>query len=252
MRVRSPEERATGFHCGQLASRQHGECGLASMKRRDFITLIGGAAAWPLAAQAQQDGRMRRVAVLALRENPFVTAVLHEFGELGWIEGRNLRLDVRFGGGDIHRTRSLATELVKLAPDTVFASDGVAMDALQQETKTIPIIGTAGDFNERGTLKNVAHPEGNITGFAIFGSLGGKWLELLKETAPNITRVAYLNRAGIQVGDSYGRYAVEAAQNLGVRIETIQVSNAADIKAAIERFAAGRMERCSPIPACLA
>jgi putative ABC transport system substrate-binding protein len=222
------------------------------LKRREFIALLGGAAAaWPLAAQAQQDGRVRRVAVLALREFPAFKAVLQELGELGWIEGRNLRLDVRFGGGDIHRTRDYATELVKLAPDAIFAPGGVAMDALQQETKTIPIIGMAGDFNERGTLKNVAHPEGNITGCAIFGSLGGKWLELLREAAPNITRVAYLNRAGIQVGDSYGRYAVEAAQNLGVRIETIQVNNAADIKAAIERFAAEPNGALLPNPGML-
>jgi putative tryptophan/tyrosine transport system substrate-binding protein len=209
------------------------------MRRREFIAGLGGAAvAWPLAAHAQQDGRMRRVAVLGLREIPLVRAVLQELGELGWIEGRNLRLDVRFGGGDINRTRAYATELVKLQPDTIFVFNGVAMDALQQETKTIPIIGVAGDFKDRGTVKNVARPEGNLTGFAaLFGSLGGKWLELLKEAAPNITRVAYLTRAENQGGDSYGRYVVAAAQKLGVKIETIPVSNAADIKAAIERFA---------------
>jgi putative ABC transport system substrate-binding protein len=208
------------------------------MRRRDFITFLGGVAAWPLAAQAQQDGRMQRVAVLALDEARAVKAVLQGLGQLGWIEGHNLRLDVRFGGGDINRTRAYATELVKLAPDVIFAGGGVAVDAMQQETKTIPIIGVAGDFKDRGTVKNVARPEGNLTGFAIaFGSLGGKWLELLKEAAPNITRVAYLTRAENQGGDTYGRSAVAAAQNLGVRIETIPVSNAADIKAAIERFA---------------
>jgi putative ABC transport system substrate-binding protein len=127
---------------------------------------------------------------------------------------------------------------VKLAPDAIYASSGVAVDAVREQTKSIPIIALSGDFNERGTVKNAARPEGNITGFGGFGSLGGKWLELLKEAAPHITRVIYLTRAGNPIGDSYERYVVAAAQNLGMRIETIQVGNAADIKAAIERFAA--------------
>jgi putative ABC transport system substrate-binding protein len=109
----------------------------------------------------------------------------------------------------------------------------------------------AGDLNERGTVKNIARPVKNITGFATFGSLDSKWLELLKEAAPNITRVAYLTRAENQVGDSYGRYAVEAAQKLGVRIETILVRNAADIKAAIERFAAEPNGALLPNPGML-
>jgi putative ABC transport system substrate-binding protein len=207
-------------------------------QRREFITFLCGAAAWPLAARAQQDGRVRRVAVVALLESPGVRAVLRDLGELGWIEGRNLRLDVRFGGGDINRTRAYAAELVKLTPDAIYATGGVAVDAVREQTKSIPIIAQSGDFNERGTVKNAARPEGNITGFGGFGSLGGKWLELLKEAGPHITRVIYLTRAGNPIGDSYERYVVAAAQNLGVRIETIQVGNAADIKAAIERFAA--------------
>jgi putative ABC transport system substrate-binding protein len=209
------------------------------MRRREFITLLSGAATWPLAAQAQQAERVRRVAVLALREIPFVRDVLQELGELGWIEGRNLRLDVRFGGGDINRTRAYAAELIKLAPDAIFAISGTAVDTLRQETKTIPIVALSGDFNEIGVVKNVARPERNITGFGTFGSLGSKWLELLKEAAPTITRVAYLIRKQRYDHDtSYGRYIVAAAQNLGVRIETIPVSNAGEIRAAIERFAA--------------
>jgi putative ABC transport system substrate-binding protein len=212
------------------------------MRRRDFITLLGGTVAssilWPLAARAQQDGRMRRVAVLALEEGPLVKAVLQELGEFGWIEGRNLRLDVRFGGGDSNRTRAYATELVKLAPDTIAAFGRPTIEPLLQETKTIPIIGVSGDFNDRGWVKNVARPEGNITGFSnTFGSLGGKKLELLKEAAPNIRRVAYLISAN-QITNAEVPYIVAAAQKLGVRIETIRVSNATDIKAAIERFAA--------------
>jgi putative ABC transport system substrate-binding protein len=208
------------------------------MKRRDFITLLCGAAAWPFAAHAQQDGPVRRVAVLSLLDTPVTQAVLRELGNLGWIEGRNLQLDIRFGAGDMNRTRAYARELIKLAPDAIFAYSGVAVDAVRQETKTIPIIAGYGDLAERGVVKNTARPEGNITGFGIFGSLGGKWLELLKEAAPNITRVAYLTRSGNPIADSYQRYAVAAAQSLGVRIETIQVRDAADIKAAIERIAA--------------
>jgi putative ABC transport system substrate-binding protein len=204
------------------------------LKRREFIALFGGAAAWPLAARAQQDGQARRVAVLAFGPPP--RAVLQELGELGWIEGPNLRLDVRFGSGDIERTRADAAELVKLAPDVIYAAGGVAVDAVRQETKTIPIIGVYGDLTERGIVKNVAHPEGNVTGFGNFGSLGGKWVELLRQAAPNVTHVAYLTRN--TTADSYQRYAVAAAQNLATRFETIQVRNAADIKAAIERVAA--------------
>jgi putative ABC transport system substrate-binding protein len=224
------------------------------MKRREFLALIGGAAAssslWPLAARAQQDSRGRRVAVLALLEASAIRAVQRELEELGWIEGRNLQLDVRFGGGDINRTRAYAAELIKLAPNAIFAAGGVAVDAARQETNTIPIIGVYGDLTERGIVKNVARPEGNLTGFGNFGSLGGKWLELLKEAAPNVTRVAYLTRNPI--ADSYHRYAVAAAQNLAVRIETIQVRNAADIKAAIERIAAEPNAGLLPNPGMLA
>jgi putative ABC transport system substrate-binding protein len=109
-----------------------------------------------------------------------------------------------------------------------------------------------GDFNEKGTVKNAAHPEGNLTGFGNIGTLGGKWLELLKEAAPNITHVAFLTRARNLRGDSYERYAVAAAQALGVRIETIRVGDAADIKAAIEKCAAEPNGGLLPNPGMLA
>jgi putative ABC transport system substrate-binding protein len=126
-----------------------------SLRRREFIAGLCGAAAWPLTAGAQQDGQARRVAVLASGDLyiAIVRAVLQELRELGWIEGRNLRLDVRFGDSDIKRTSAFAAELVKLAPDAIFAAGGVAVDAVQQETRTIPIIAELGDFNERGTVK---------------------------------------------------------------------------------------------------
>jgi putative ABC transport system substrate-binding protein len=213
------------------------------LKRREFIALLGGAAAaWPLAARAQQGGRVRRVGVLLFGAEtdpaPFenLKVLREELKKLGWTEGGNLQLDVRFGGGDFNRTRANAAELVNLAPDAILAITGAAVDAALQQTKTIPIVQAAGDSNERGVVQNVAHPEGNITGFASgFASIGGRWLELLKEAAPSITRVAYLRRPQ---SESYGRYIEAAAQNLRVKITTIPVSNAGEIRQAIERFAA--------------
>jgi putative ABC transport system substrate-binding protein len=216
------------------------------MRRRDLLTFLGGAAAaslWPLAGQAQQGGRVRRVGVLlfgAETDDPaleILKELREELKKLGWTEGGNLQLDVRFGGGDFNRTRANAAELVNLAPDAILAITGAAVDAARQQTKTIPIVQVAGDSNERGVVQNVARPEGNITGFSgTFASLGGRWLELLKEAAPNISRVAYLRRPQ---SESYGRYIEAAAQRLGVKITTIPASNAAEIRAAIERFAAG-------------
>jgi putative ABC transport system substrate-binding protein len=203
------------------------------MRRRDLLTFLRGAAAaslWPLAGQAQQGGRVRRVGVLlfgAETDDPaleILKELREELKKLGWTEGGNLQLDVRFGGGDFNRTRANAAELVNLAPDAILAITGAAVDAARQQTKTIPIVQVAGDSNERGVVQNVARPE------------GGRWLELLKEAAPNISRVAYLRRPQ---SESYGRYIEAAAQRLGMKITTILVSNAAEIRAAIERFAAG-------------
>jgi putative ABC transport system substrate-binding protein len=210
------------------------------MKRRDFIALLGGAAVgWPLAARAQQGGRVMRVAALMLGEEAddlsSVKALRDELTKLGWTEDSNLRLDARFGGGDSDRTRGYAAELVKLAPDVIFATSGVGRDALSQETKTIPIVALAGDLNQVGVVHNVARPEGNITGFATaFGSLGGRWLDLLKEAAPNITRVLNLRRPN--VSGSYIPYVEVAAHTLGVKVETATVRNADEIEAAIKSF----------------
>jgi putative ABC transport system substrate-binding protein len=208
------------------------------MRRREFIAGLGGAAAWPLKAHAQQS---RRVGVITPGEadEPLVNVRLwrEELQKLGWDEGRNLRLDVRFiGAGDIDRARTAAADLVRLAPDVILLSGGPALDAAQQETKTIPIVFQgAGDPLETGRVKNTAHPEGNTTGFAnAFGSLGRKWLQLLKEAAPNVARLLYLPTRG---NESY-RPSIEAtAQALAVQLVTIPVSDAAGVKTAIESFA---------------
>ena len=151
------------------------------MKRREFITVLGGAVAWPLAAGAQQAEPVRRVGFLGFSEESIssdmmLKVVRDELQKLGWTEGRNLRLDVRFGGGDVARTRAYAAELVKLAPDVIVTGAFIPTRAAQQETTTIPIVFFgAGDAVGDGAVKNAAHPEGNITGFAnAFGSLGAK------------------------------------------------------------------------------
>ena len=164
------------------------------MKRRQFITLLSSAAAWPVLARAQQGERVRRVGFLGFNEesvsSDMLKVIRDELQKLGWTEGRNLRLDVRFGGGDVARTRAYAAELVKLAPDVIVTVGLIPRRAAQQETKTIPIVFIgSGDPVGVGVVKNAAHPEGNITGFAnSFGSLGAKRVELLKEAVPKITR----------------------------------------------------------------
>jgi putative ABC transport system substrate-binding protein len=169
------------------------------MHRREFITLLGGAAAaWPLAAGAQQDARVRRIGVLAgsTEDDPAtranLTALRDGLAKVGWIEGRNLRIDPRFTGSDPDRMQAYAAELVILAPDVIVTSSRPATTAVQEQTKTIPIIFTAGnDPVNNGLLQNIARPEGNTTGFTTFvDSITSKWLELLKEAAPHITRVA--------------------------------------------------------------
>jgi putative ABC transport system substrate-binding protein len=163
------------------------------MRRRDIIRLVaGGAAAWPLAARAQQTGRMRRIGVLVqFTEADYVSqgdipAFREALAKLGWVEDRNLRLDVRFAGADPERIRFLAAELVASAPDVIVITGGEATREMQHQTQTIPIVVTgAGDPGANGIIRNIAHPEGNVTGITnLFASMGGKWLELLKQAFP--------------------------------------------------------------------
>ena len=160
------------------------------MKRREFITLLGGAAAWPLAARAQQPERMRHIGVLGsgTADNPDVQVRLAAFKQglqqLGWIEGRNLRIEYRLGAlGDAERTRKYAAELVALAPDVIFASGTSQVGPLLQATRTVPIIFTfVADPVGGGFVDSLSRPGGNATGFMQFEySLSGKWLELLKQ-----------------------------------------------------------------------
>jgi putative tryptophan/tyrosine transport system substrate-binding protein len=170
------------------------------MRRRDFITLLGGVAAWPLAARAQQPERIRRIGVLMNLgpDDPEGMARLAAFhqglGQLGWTVGRNLRIDYRWGAADPVLFRRYATELVALTPDVILAGAGVTVPWLLQATRDVPIVFTqVPDPIGAGYVANLAHPGGNITGFATFDfSIGGKLLGLLKEIAPSVTRAAVL------------------------------------------------------------
>jgi putative tryptophan/tyrosine transport system substrate-binding protein len=172
------------------------------MKRRDFITLLGGAAAWPLAVLAQQPDRVRRIGALMPYDGendpvakPRLSAFTQALADLGWTDGRNVRMDLRFHGGDNNRSRAFAQELVGLQPDIIVTSGTPATVALQRETRTIPIV-FAGvtDPVAQHIVARLDRPGGNITGFADFGdaSLGGKWLDLLSEIAPGLKRVAIM------------------------------------------------------------
>jgi putative ABC transport system substrate-binding protein len=170
------------------------------LRRREFIAGLGGAAVWPLAAWAQQDGRVRRIGVLMAGDenDPMVKSLVSAFTQalagIGWTDSRNVRMDLRWAGADINRIRALAQELVRLQPDIILAGSTPATVAVQRETRTIPIVfATVADPVASGLVPGLNQPGGNITGFANFeGSLGGKWLELLLEIAPGLKRAAIM------------------------------------------------------------
>jgi putative ABC transport system substrate-binding protein len=174
------------------------------IQRREFIALLGGAATWPLAARAQQGDRMRRIGVLmGLDENDplaktFVSAFVQALAGLGWTDGRNVRIDLRWAGGDIDRIRALAQELVGLQPDIILTHGTPAAAALQRETRTIPVVfASVSDPVASGIVARLDRPTGNITGFAsLEATLGGKWLELLSEIAPGLKRAAIMFNPG--------------------------------------------------------
>jgi putative ABC transport system substrate-binding protein len=214
------------------------------MRRREFITLLGGAAAWPLAAHAQQSERIRRIATLTGIANEEggqerITIFVQTLAQLGWIVGRNARIDSRWGGGDAGVIRKHAAELVALAPDVIMATGGAAVGQLLQVTRTVPIVFTiVPDPIGSGFVNSLSRPGGNATGFVLFEySLAGKWLELLKEIVPSTTRAAIiwdpLQTAAI------GQYAViqAVAPSLGVEVFPINVRDLTDSEFGIAAFA---------------
>jgi putative ABC transport system substrate-binding protein len=208
------------------------------IKRREFIAGLGSAAAWPVVARAQQGERVRRIGVL-VSSTEDDSGLRKGLTKLGWIEGRNVRIDVRATLSDPDRMRAYAVELVSLAPDVIVTSSRPATAAVQEQTKTIPIVFTAGnDPTTEGLVQNIVRPEGNTTGFtSTVDSLSGKWLELLKEVAPHITRVALVfNPQTVNVG--YFRPIEAAAPLLGVQALKTPVRDALEVVRAVDAFAA--------------
>lgn len=218
------------------------------MRRREFIALVGSAAViGPLAARAQQAERMRRIGVLMpfAADDPEalvrLTAFLHALQDLGWTVGRNVRIDYRWSADDTNRMRSFAAELVALSPDVILANGSPAVGALQQSTRTVPTVFLAVvDPVGAGYVANLARPGGNATGFTLFEyGISGKWLELLKQIAPRVTRAAVLRDAAIASG--IGQFAAiqSAASSFGVELSPIDVRDASEIERAVTTFAHG-------------
>jgi putative ABC transport system substrate-binding protein len=213
------------------------------MKRREFIAGLGGAAAWPLAARAQQGNPVRRIGVLMGRDEngpeakTHVSAFTQVLAGLGWTDGRNVRIDLRWGGGDINRIRAFARDLVGLQPDIILTDSTPAIVAIQRETRTIPIVfAGVSDPVASGIVPWLNQPGGNITGFALFeATLGGKWLELLSEIAPGLKRVAIMfNPDTVDINPVHYIPSFEAAaRSLKVTPITAPVHSDAEIETAI-------------------
>jgi putative tryptophan/tyrosine transport system substrate-binding protein len=219
------------------------------MIRRQFITLLGGAAGWPLAARAQQRERMRRIGVLLdlAEADPEGRTQLEQFrtelSRLGWAEGRNTSLDIRWGAGVTSRMREHAEELVALMPDAIFATGSPSVAALQQSTATLPIVfTTVVDPVGAGFVASLARPGGNITGFMLLEySVGTKWLELLKEVEPRVTRVAVLRDPTVASGSGQFGAIQAVASSFGVELSPVGMRDAREIESALNAFARGTM-----------
>src|SRR5499427_343903 len=216
------------------------------LKRRDFITLFGGAAAaWPLAARAKQAERIRRIGVLMgypegdPQAQANVTALLQGRQNRGWIEGRNVQIDYRWAGGDPDKAQTFARELIAIMPDVMVPSTNQVTRILQQETRTIPIVfAFVGDPVGSGFAASLARPGRNITGFANFeNSIGGKWVELLREIAPRAERVGFVFNPDAAPNVGFFHTAEAAAPSLGIKLAALAVRDATDIEQHITAFA---------------
>jgi putative ABC transport system substrate-binding protein len=215
------------------------------MRRRELITLVGGAAAtWPLIAYAQQPERMRRIGAFAGIEDDAegqarFAAFLQGLRQLGWTDGRNVRIDYRWGGGNADNIRKYAAELASLAPDVILAAGAAAVGPLLQATRTVPVVFViVPDPVGAGFVDSLARPGGNATGFITFEySISTKWLELLKQIAPGVTRAAVLRDPAISTG--IGQWgAIEAvAPSLGMEVIPVNVRDAGEIERAVAVFA---------------
>jgi putative ABC transport system substrate-binding protein len=216
------------------------------MRRREFITLLGGAAAaWPIAARAQQRDRIRRIGVLwpAAADDPEIQArngaFLQGLQQSGWTIGQNVRIDTRWVAGDADRFRRYAEELVALAPDVILSSGTPSAAALQQATRSVPIVFVqAVDPVGSGFVESLARPGGNMTGFSVFEyGISGKWLELLKEMSPHVTRAAVLRELATGYGSGQLGAIQSVAASLGVELSPLDVRDTGAIERALAAFA---------------
>jgi putative tryptophan/tyrosine transport system substrate-binding protein len=215
------------------------------MRRREFISLLGGAAAWPVAAHAQQGDRMRRIGVLVpassndSESQTRLKALREGLEQFGWSDGRNIHLEYRWAEGNTDDIRRDAAELVALAPDVILTAGSAPVAALQKATRSVPIVfATAGDPVGAGFVDSLARPGGNITGFAVFEySIGGKWLELLKEISPRMTRVAVLRDRAVALGPGQFGAIQTAAPSFGIEVSPISVDDKSEIERAVAAFA---------------
>jgi putative ABC transport system substrate-binding protein len=215
------------------------------MRRRTFITLLGGAALWPLAARAQQGERMRRIAVLmsTAADDPEtlarVGAFLQGLQQLGWTDGLNVRIEYRFGSGDAERIRKHSAELVALAPDVILATGTSTVAPLLQATRAVPIVfAIVPDPVGAGFVESLARPGGNATGLmSIEADMSGKWLELLKELTPSMTRAAVIRDPAITAGIGHWSAIQAVAPSLGVELSPVNVHDAGEIERQIVAFA---------------
>ena len=217
------------------------------MQRREFIATLGSAAAWPLAVRAQQSERMRRIGLLLaggldaddLDMQARIGAFEDGLKQLGWINGQNVRIDVRAGAGDVDRIRGYVDELVALAPDVILTTGAAGVAPLLKATRTVPIVFTnVVDPVGAGFVDNLARPGGNATGFVNFEyGLSAKWVELLKEIAPRVTRMAVIRDPNISAGTGQFGAIQGAASSLGLELIAVNPREASEIERAIAAFA---------------
>ena len=215
------------------------------MKRREFITLLGGAAAWPLAASAQQGERMPRIGVLTSfasndpAEQAYILAFTQALAQSGWIDGRNARIDIRWGAGDPERIRRYAAELVALAPGVILAVASATTGPLLQATHTVPVVFVqVAEPVGAGFVETLSRPGGNATGFMLYEyGIGAKWLELLREIVPGVKRVAFLQTFAVAAGPGQFGAMQALAPSLGVEVRPINVRDAGEIERAMTALA---------------
>src|SRR5580704_6082683 len=215
------------------------------MRRRDFIEGLAASAAWPLAARAQQGESMRRVAMLlpypeADAEGQTVVAAFQQrLQDLGWTQGRNIRFDIRWAGGDPDKARTFARELIGMAPDVIVPSSNLVTTIVQQETRTIPTVFVlVGDPVGSGYVASMAQPGGNVTGFAVLeNAIAGKWVETLNEIAPQVRRIGFILHPETPANVGLLR-AAEAGTPSGIKLIALGVHNIAEIESAVAGFAA--------------